>query len=107
MIRRPPRSTLFPYTTLFRSEEPQERAERRCREEERDPKARGVGDQQRHATADVLGSRGERKDAAENRPHARRPADRERHTDGERAEVPRRLLAELNLSTAAEPLRGE
>src|SRR3712207_8919671 len=23
MIRRPPRSTLFPYTTLFRSEEPQ------------------------------------------------------------------------------------
>src|SRR2546428_7397820 len=47
MIRRPPRSTLFPYTTLFRSEEPQERAERRCREEERDPKARGVGDQQR------------------------------------------------------------
>src|SRR3712207_8112905 len=25
MIRRPPRSTLFPYTTLFRSEEPAER----------------------------------------------------------------------------------
>src|SRR5258708_25069375 len=24
MIRRPPRSTLFPYTTLFRSHEPQE-----------------------------------------------------------------------------------
>src|SRR2546426_9365802 len=24
MIRRPPRSTLFPYTTLFRSQEPQE-----------------------------------------------------------------------------------
>src|SRR2546430_13329096 len=24
MIRRPPRSTLFPYTTLFRSEEPQQ-----------------------------------------------------------------------------------
>src|SRR3712207_6897678 len=24
MIRRPPRSTLFPYTTLFRSEEPHE-----------------------------------------------------------------------------------
>src|SRR5258706_8837056 len=24
MIRRPPRSTLFPYTTLFRSREPQE-----------------------------------------------------------------------------------
>src|SRR2546430_4356847 len=26
MIRRPPRSTLFPYTTLFRSEDPVERA---------------------------------------------------------------------------------
>src|SRR3712207_6901781 len=36
MIRRPPRSTLFPYTTLFRSEE-QRDGERR---EERD---RGVG----------------------------------------------------------------
>src|SRR2546429_7239524 len=27
MIRRPPRSTLFPYTTLFRSRPPAERAE--------------------------------------------------------------------------------
>src|SRR5258708_20402830 len=26
MIRRPPRSTLFPYTTLFRSNSPEERA---------------------------------------------------------------------------------
>src|SRR5688572_32225272 len=30
MIRRPPRSTLFPYTTLFRSP-PRGRARRRCR----------------------------------------------------------------------------
>src|SRR5438067_7112392 len=30
MIRRPPRSTLFPYTTLFRSEA-REAAERECR----------------------------------------------------------------------------
>src|SRR2546427_6759296 len=34
MIRRPPRSTLFPYTTLFRSAEPGnatgDRGERRC-----------------------------------------------------------------------------
>src|SRR3712207_7661643 len=29
MIRRPPRSTLFPYTTLFRSEEPPARRQRR------------------------------------------------------------------------------
>src|SRR3712207_8548760 len=34
MIRRPPRSTLFPYTTLFRSGEPQTRAAR----------AKGFGD---------------------------------------------------------------
>src|SRR3989475_12143975 len=27
MIRRPPRSTLFPYTTLFRSPEPQQRVD--------------------------------------------------------------------------------
>src|SRR3712207_8387771 len=30
MIRRPPRSTLFPYTTLFRSEDLAERADGRC-----------------------------------------------------------------------------
>src|SRR5258706_8478015 len=30
MIRRPPRSTLFPYTTLFRSEKPVPRFERRA-----------------------------------------------------------------------------
>ena len=28
MIRRPPRSTLFPYTTLFRSQEPEEDPEK-------------------------------------------------------------------------------
>src|SRR5258707_8614422 len=32
MIRRPPRSTLFPYTTLFRSEKNPESASRRIRE---------------------------------------------------------------------------
>src|SRR2546421_7597303 len=30
MIRRPPRSTLFPYTTLFRSEHGESRDGRRC-----------------------------------------------------------------------------
>src|SRR2546425_9295432 len=39
MIRRPPRSTLFPYTTLFRSEdhgdEAEEQAEQRVRSSER------------------------------------------------------------------------
>src|SRR3712207_8364440 len=31
MIRRPPRSTLFPYTTLFRSDEPRRRGRRNQR----------------------------------------------------------------------------
>src|SRR5256885_12320165 len=32
MIRRPPRSTLFPYTTLFRSHEPRRHRHRRLQE---------------------------------------------------------------------------
>src|SRR2546422_8128108 len=43
MIRRPPRSTLFPYTTLFRSEQERERHTDRRRQRhagERDPQAR-------------------------------------------------------------------
>src|SRR5256885_11519426 len=32
MIRRPPRSTLFPYTTLFRSHTPADRDEPACRD---------------------------------------------------------------------------
>src|SRR3712207_8814822 len=42
MIRRPPRSTLFPYTTLFRSEEDEGRRPARCplRPGPREPRAR-------------------------------------------------------------------
>src|SRR3712207_7987306 len=36
MIRRPPRSTLFPYTTLFRSEEGDDRRGEHARSGERD-----------------------------------------------------------------------
>src|SRR3712207_8582078 len=36
MIRRPPRSTLFPYTTLFRSKEIEKRRKKRERERERE-----------------------------------------------------------------------
>src|SRR3712207_9039830 len=39
MIRRPPRSTLFPYTTLFRSD-PGQRAHRRARLRRRDARER-------------------------------------------------------------------
>src|SRR3712207_7841971 len=44
MIRRPPRSTLFPYTTLFRSVEGVDRPQQERREAERD---RRVGEHQR------------------------------------------------------------
>src|SRR3712207_7074656 len=47
MIRRPPRSTLFPYTTLFRS--PDHRADRARR---RRPPAAGVADRDRDAAPD-------------------------------------------------------
>src|SRR2546430_12120044 len=47
MIRRPPRSTLFPYTTLFRSAEPDPpcaREQRGDRDADDPPGARGGGD---------------------------------------------------------------
>src|SRR2546422_6963175 len=37
MIRRPPRSTLFPYTPLFRSEEVEDRRDQRARVTDADP----------------------------------------------------------------------
>src|SRR6478752_9301982 len=40
MIRRPPRSTLFPYTTLFRSRRGHHRPDRGGRQPERHPRAR-------------------------------------------------------------------
>src|SRR5256885_8764226 len=43
MIRRPPRSTLFPYTTLFRSKQSYTRAQHvrwRCARSNKDPRAR-------------------------------------------------------------------
>src|SRR4029077_13876282 len=49
-----------------------------------------------------LGRTGQRQDRAEDRAHARRPADRERDADGEGAEISRRLLAELPLLRASE-----
>src|SRR5258705_9929027 len=52
MIRRPPRSTLFPYTTLFRSQSRRRVALRRWREK-RPPRARrraGVGGPRAGAT---------------------------------------------------------
>src|SRR3712207_7112875 len=44
MIRRPPRSTLFPYTTLFRSVDDDDLVVRRDRSERLDHRADAVGD---------------------------------------------------------------
>src|SRR5436190_7816001 len=54
MIRRPPRSTLFPYTTLFRSPQPRGACEQR--RADRHPPARGRqrGPEQRLEPAGVL-----------------------------------------------------
>src|SRR2546430_12365626 len=57
MIRRPPRSTLFPYTTLFRSERRVARADRRARldvlDDPPDPRAGGDLDLARRAARDA------------------------------------------------------
>src|SRR5205085_12358299 len=43
MLRRPPRSTLFPYTTLFRSPEPRQKRQSRSRGSMRRSSSRGSG----------------------------------------------------------------
>src|SRR3712207_7506761 len=50
MIRRPPRSTLFPYTTLFRSPDPRA-AVRLVHGPARDPRLAPALDDRRHARA--------------------------------------------------------
>src|SRR2546427_2295424 len=57
MIRRPPRSTLFPYTTLFRS--PRGPAERRARGRGRPLPRRARRGLRASALRDVRGARGE------------------------------------------------
>src|SRR3989337_3013594 len=50
MIRRPPRSTLFPYTTLFRSDRARGGTDEHRGVPGGQPRARGVGDQDRKST---------------------------------------------------------
>src|SRR3989441_3700022 len=54
MIRRPPRSTLFPYTTLFRSRKPGAQIDERREDERRDREARGQEEQGRGGGERVL-----------------------------------------------------
>src|SRR5256885_12579884 len=58
MIRRPPRSTLFPYTTLFRSGDEQERAD--DVEAERDRTVDGRPGREPEQVGDQRRSRGDR-----------------------------------------------
>src|SRR5256885_7283663 len=73
MIRRPPRSTLFPYTTLFRSPRPERRRDHAwerghavtaARQERAAPRAGGVHLDRRDRTAD-----GDRKSTRLNSSH--------------------------------------
>src|SRR2546422_3248961 len=57
MIRRPPRSTLFPYTTLFRSDQPVQ-SNRQVRKDLRTRRSRYEGIGRMHALRDQ-GSRSE------------------------------------------------
>src|SRR3712207_7616999 len=59
MIRRPPRSTLFPYTTLFRSSTCLAGGDRRRRGRGRRPRRRGGGGDARGARPGPRGARSE------------------------------------------------
>src|SRR3712207_8785120 len=56
MIRRPPRSTLFPYTTLFRSEGLRERIHRRERGERRGRKGERTMKDANQTTERIIGA---------------------------------------------------
>src|SRR3712207_8101737 len=59
MIRRPPRSTLFPYTTLFRSAQPQKRLAKAILEPEPAFKPEFLREQeQRRRRAELIGRAG-------------------------------------------------
>src|SRR5438067_2177612 len=76
-------------------EEPQEGPQRQRRQQDGPAQPRQGRDGQADAAPDRLRRAGERQDRAEDRPHARRPAHRERHADDERADVARRLFPDL------------
>src|SRR2546422_7577570 len=65
MIRRPPRSTLFPYTTLFRSR----LADAAHRRAAQDRLARQLRDRRGHRRVDVAGTNGVDADAARSEEH--------------------------------------
>src|SRR2546430_3745559 len=70
MIRRPPRSTLFPYTTLFRSQLILDEVLRDGRGIERDERSRRVRSQTVQLTGDELLPRPDRKSTRLNSSHS-------------------------------------
>src|SRR3989454_5648802 len=99
MIRRPPRSTLFPYTTLFRSSLPGH-----------DPLPERAPRVDLHPSADVEGFAGSARDAADGRCHERIVPFRARPVVGTRRAVdPRQTVADraprTRLLRPARPLR--
>src|SRR2546430_9708407 len=104
MIRRPPRSTLFPYTTLFRSLRDESAAQAVLRGHERDAllhgvRVRGEGDR---GPAGVRAGAGERGPMGASHPGARHLSDRA--IPGAPAAAPR-AAAGGRAVAAAEPRR--
>src|SRR5690242_21432512 len=102
MVRRPPRSTLFPYTTLFRSHRAAGRDE---------PALPDVGRRARSRRAPALDAspRADRHDAdgGPGRPPARRRARSEEHTSELQSHVNlvcRLLLEKKNMTTIINPV---
>src|SRR5256885_13257372 len=103
MIRRPPRSTLFPYTTLFRSRWPASRARRSAARAARARRERRISGRTRAARGGLVRAA----------PRAAAPRPR-RHGDDPRAgrwrvrrvrDDPRRLAAVLAPAEGARALR--
>src|SRR3712207_8962573 len=70
MIRRPPRSTLFPYTTLFRSGAGQAADREGEGQDPKDPRARGVAQRAQAESEGVAGRhRGWRRSRARSEEH--------------------------------------
>src|SRR2546425_12896503 len=93
MIRRPPRSTLFPYTTLFRSHGEIEDAEAHDEDETEGEQEPGRAPRVAQALEDLLEHRGAA--GARGQPARLQPAEREDDADEARAVDEERGLRQI------------